>query len=764
MTFVLIPQELWGAGEPRIEDALGEGVVHLYQTGDYFPRLTAAANQPIEVSTGSWHWIAEAPGYVSVSTGTITVSDASAEFEKQLVWPVVPACEYILDSDQSWLGVQRLDVVSPHRNAVYPLNPSKRRRLWIPTGEVVIYSLRSGNLIGIEALEGCAQNETTRLLPPDPPGPRHQDLLIHALLPEGDEAGSNELTIVFQASDELAPVLPDATVTAGNRTSAFFLDLAAESEGEVIVRHPELRTALRHVEPLGGSAREIPGIELRPRLDLTVSVDYEPERSHAVQVLEAFFCGPEKLMSGRGRNSCSTSVAETPLQPGFNQYLIEDLDDGRYIVNARIDDEVIIGLGVGFSPYIDPDSSVPPQAPVVRLREMEIYGNLLLDGEPVPGEVRLEPLSPTAPERRFPTDEDLLYHLYYFGRMPFGSYLLPGDEDRDPEDLLGLYYYALSACAENGPCRTLHPDSLIRGEGRLDVDLGSLRELEVRVLDAEDRTPLVGAVVRRVATDEILIFANGETHSRKHDPADGIRGVALRTDSEGRVRFGNVEEGLQQFSVSKAGYVRNAGTAVAPLEGKVVAEVALKRKGPSEGNLMLRFPNGEPVARAFLLVVDGEGNRQRCSVSTDAGGMAAFQDGCLDSRVVVLFHPRARLSVFDGDAISGLAEVSVPYAPTQPLRIQVVDPAGRPVAGLPIQLYYRGVTIGPNDLLMVMGRTGNLPFYLTDENGEMLLRGVDPEGTDVPEVALLAESSSERTRLLGYRAGDTVELVMDAGQ
>ena len=124
-----------------------------------------------------------------------------------------------------------------------------------------------------------------------------------------------------------------------------------------------------------------------------------------------------------------------------------------------------------------------------------------------------------------------------------------------------------------------------------------------------------------------------------------------------------------------------------------------------------------------------------------------------------MLHPDAQLVPLDGPAMAAATEVLVRPAPAKPLRLRVVDENGRRISGIPAELRFGSLTLGPNDLLAGLSATGTLLFYRPDETGELILRGVDPDAVEVPELALAVEGS-DSVPLSAYRAGEVVQMTL----
>ncbi|HEX6200394.1 MAG TPA: hypothetical protein VF150_09030, partial [Thermoanaerobaculia bacterium] len=186
-------------------------------------------------------------------------------------------------------------------------------------------------------------------------------------------------------------------------------------------------------------------------------------------------------------------------------------------------------------------------------------------------------------------------------------------------------------------------------------------------------------------------------------------------------------------------------------------EVALRSKSQSKSGIEMVFPDGAPVSGGFLLVNDPtRGMDARCSAEVSPRGIVPVQVDCLYGKIAALIAPGARISIFEGTSLSSFRRVTVQRAPSRPVTLRVVDEDGNPVSGVPIQLRYPDIVLGPDSFLMAATRSGYFAFYLTDEDGESKLRGVDPGAVTVPDVGVGTGKDVQWESLTAYRAGETV--------
>lgn len=763
MRFFLAPESAWNDGRPAPEALLVTGKVDLYRQSGDEPSLSGRLGETLEVPRGHWTWIGEAPGLVT-RPQSLTVPTRSPEDRrrttKDVVRPAVPACDLALTG--SWRGAERADAVSLSRNAVYPtVRPRAGLRRPIPAGEWIVYGVRGGQLTGLSAVGRCEPGEAVELPAPAPPPADRQDLVIHAVLPVAagiDQEDSGLPKAALSGGDGGTVRAPTALFHTGRRATFFFRRLPVAGRQVILLHHPALRTVRESIDALGGSIRERT-FELKPRPDLELGIDYRPRRDHHRAELEVLRCDER----ARIPTDC-TRVTTRPLREGLNVYRIGDLDGGRYVVNARIDDEWVVGLGHGVEIEVTPDSPEVIRPAPVRLAEMEIWGLLLEDAEPVPGEVVLIPRVGELPERRAATGDDLFYHLFYFARelSDYDRQLLPDElASLNDEELVGLSYgtYNLHACSEAGSCRTLSLRTILLGSGRLDLDLGAPRGLVLRVVDGETGEPVPRApVLVRGGDDRRLVFHAGDVWWLERAGAEAL---PRSTGGDGVARIRDLPSGEVRWMVKAAGYRAETGASHIRSRGFADTRVELTRIGAA-GDVQLAYPDGTPVDGGYVLVFSTDGTRRpACGTPVSSNGRADFRTGCLESARLVLLHPEVRLAVLSGDDLATLGRATVERAPQPPPRLRVLDADGLPRTGRPVVVDVGGITLGPTELLAPLGSFRSPLFYLTDGNGEIELRGVDPFAPTPPGVGVLTAEGLEPVSFAGWRPGETLEVVLD---
>lgn len=731
MTFRLVPVRYWDTPEGPHGHELPEGTVRLYRHGSYDAELVGRAGEPIPIPPGDWVWVAEAPGFVSTFTNSLRVPEGGPVRERDFTVPVTPACQLVLAEDRRWQALDRLDVASLDEAAVYPVLPNERRELWVPQGNHLAYGVESGEIRGIGPIGHCRRDERIGLPYPEPPTPDRQSLVISARLPDfRDRDGHDELVVELldpRLRATTPPLAPDATLAQGQRATAFFLDVAAEHPVELSIRHPSLRSATEPVEPEGGSVREVDVGTLLDRRTLAVSVDYAPARDHGSAEIELRYCGrrrtdePPVLLLA----SCAEPLQRRPLEPGVRTYELPSLDDGQYLVSARVDGEMVPGLGQRVMPYLAPGSEESP-VEVARLTEMHVHGHLLRGDDPVRGTVRLEAWSDDSgiPTRTFPTDDSLEYHLYYFARYPTSGEAVHFPEelrDTPPEELPGLYCcFQVSACGEGGACRTFNIHSAFTGEGRFDIELPGDEVVEVRARDAATGEPVAGAHMM-VAPSPAFHFVHGEVLWHE---AIGAEPDSLGLGGNGRVRWLPPEPGRHRIYVRAPGYDTASTEVDVPPAGSVTTTLEMERRRFVQGTRLL-FADGRPVANAQLLAFDDEGKPDtRCHAATDGEGYAEPDERCT-GHTFLLIHPWAAMQIVSGNDLSAAATAEVEGRPPFPPSVRLVDPEGEPVRDAFVMLRLDGLVVTPNDLFAAA--TAGVPFQASNAAGEIVLNGLDPD-------------------------------------
>lgn len=726
----LVPAEHWASGRPKAAHYLPEGTVRFYRAGQYEPSVTGSAGQPIELPPGEWFWNAEAPGYVAVEAGRLDLSAGTRD--EVLVWPVVPACRIVPAEDPArWRGIERLDVVSlKHAHVTPVVRPgSVTSPVAIPAGPLIDYIVAGGKIAAVSRRIDCRTGAVVALEPPLPPARGRQAVVLRTTLPDA-RPDVGDLAVALRTSDPRAPVrAPDAAVLDPRRPAFFFLDIPAATDLRVELAHPALETVRGAVAAPGGGVTEA-NFELVRRGEIEVEVAWEPARPHRSAEIVLSRCGGRKIDPREvDRGRCRPVGKPLPLQEGTAAYRFPDLDSGFYVLDGRIDNERIDGLGNSASAYLaggKPDEPVAPQ----RLVELHRYGHLLVDGDPVEGLVRLRPVDESRPPLEFRTDADLLYHLYWFGQLPdttSGRELPAAAAERSREETRGLYSIegasTLEACDAEGFCRLFHWTSRILGGGRLDLDLGPARTLVVEVRSERDDSAIPGATVAvsPAGSGSTLIVVDDEARETSSEYKDPLW---TSTDSRGLARIRGTGSGARTIGARADGYLPARQPATLAASGETRVVVRLRPEGDERGEaLLVATTSGTPLASALVLpIAPGGLRRLGCARASDASGIVRLPAECsAEASRLLVVHPEA-IDLVTPDPYDPRTLFVTPAR--SPRVVTVTDDLGDPVPGVPVAVHFPGFVLTVDDLLFGQGLTGSMPFFLTDRQGQITLRGI----------------------------------------
>jgi hypothetical protein len=744
--FLLIPKTDFQGAETNPARFLSEGEIRLYRPGEYKPRLIVPANEMVAVPPGQWLWIAEAPGWVSVESGAMSLPAApAAPITRTLVSLMVPACEVSLGERKLWQGTERVDFVSLTHGVTYSLPLDFRSSLRIPAGRWLAYSVGARGLIGITRPRSCSEGQALHLKTLTAPGRDREEWMVHVEVPKDSEARREDFQVAARSPlrSGAPPVLAAASLWNGQRGTFFLLDVPAGSERILTVQHPALRSAEQPQEPTGARAFEIGPLAMKPRRTLTVTVDYQPARAHQTQKLVLVDCGPRPISLADEMNpACNErSRVERSLREGVAEYRFESLDDSQYRLDAEIDDEIVWGLGNGTIPRLDSKTDEPTSPLFAKLQELHVYGHLLEQGEPVAGEIRISDESGT-PLGTYPTDESLTYHLYYFGYLVDERWFAKEVADRLPPKARAMPRLRyIAACGADGGCRVLNSLSGIVGQGRWDIPLGEGGTIDFHVVDSSTGRPFPNALIGFERTPSTF-FVEGKVFEHLH--AKNFMPDVIATGLSGRVRVRWPGTAKAWYGASKEGYAVARGE-FQPLPGETVTvEIALQPEGTQSDGIGFRLRHGEPLAKAFFLVIDEKGVRQPCSRASSTAGYVSFPPDCLAGRRVVVIHPAAALQILDGDSLRSASEILLDPAPSKPPTVQVVDGDGRPIRDVAFELRFPEVTLTLNDFYFASSLSGQpLGLGRTNAEGKVFLPTVDPGvWGPVEAVVVLGETES----------------------
>lgn len=769
LTLRLFEEKDWSLPEAP-ENALPEGRIFFFRAGSYRPELILEANVPGLVPAGVWHFIAEAPGHISVGDSSLVVT-GETNFQKTVELPLVPACDLDLVRPDRWRGVQRIDAVSFSRQAVYTISPKDRLAFKVPTGPFLIYTVTSGEIEGISSVQQCQPGEEIELQRPTTPPLERQDLVLSARVPTGMPADSKRaLSMTLRtasSSDFASEIPPTASIWAGNRLTSFFLGAPGSRSSQAVISHPELLTRKIEMDALPGGVRELEEVQLRPRVTQHLTIEYQPARNHALEVLALLQCDDLAPSIGEGKFQHCRDSASQPLVPELHTYSFENLDVGWYLPEARFPDEKVPGLGNWFSFSVKADAPPEQQSPPQLLKELHIFGHLLVDDQPIEGFVRLVPSEiGDGPPRVAPTDDELQYHLFYFGQAPtvFSRSQLPEEyRDLDSEDLRGLLWgYRLDACdGAGGFCKIYQRMSTLSGSGRLDLDLGPDREVLLRVIDARTGAGVPGtrvALAQRGKKQSTLHFVGGEKIWRAEATREGL---GTSTDPNGEIRLRDLPAGEVAILVHGHGYQRWKGTLDVPELGRVELEVALDPEDTnSRGGVILRLTSGATVENAYLLPqgLADLGQRMACAGRSNLAGEVEISEPCLEKApYFVVLHPSVLIQRVTSSDLENSGEIRLAPARTRGPSLRLTTREGRPAAGQIVGLRTSDFEIIPEDFIQATTRTSQPILTRTDGDGLLHLLHLAADAFH-PEIGLYDSTSTLRWQPL--ITPDTGEVVV----
>jgi hypothetical protein len=598
------------------------------------------------------------------------------------------------------------------------------------------------------------------LAPPKPPPAGELDLMAGYDLPADVRSADPALEILLSQSNGTRTRRPTASLPQAGRLTAFFLGAPADNPLSLVARHPKVLTSKRRIEEPGARATEMPVHRLSPRVTVEVDVDYRPRRTHEREEIVLEYRGidwPDKEDSKLG--------SAQRLRPGVSHHRFEGLDTGGYRLLAFVDDVAVLGAGDNIAfrvAAIDEEGPGPFQA---ILREMEIYGHILMDGEPVPGEIRRVHSPLTRPKgaaatERYPTDKDLLYHWTFFARRR----VIDPDREQPPQKAQrGLFGGDVRACADDGPCRFLEVKEILQ-EGRLDIEVLAGRELEVTVLDAADSKPLSDASVAVWHGMPNLVIADGETRWDEPDEGQGYFTPQVRTDDIGVARFRVAEDFEARLGIRKEGYEPKRLQLAAGNGPERLAVLLDRVRKPEIPTRITLGHRGGPLAGAFLIALGPDGRpNHSCSFLTDGNGHLDSARECLAGVDLVILDPRALIQKIDGGLVKANSEIAVVPAPPRPVKVHAVNREGHVAPQLPLRLVFPEFSLAQHDIGLSNSMRGNI-FFLpwTLANGWAELRGIDPWSADTVFIEIDQPGYIGRASLLEADPDGTIEIQVSA--
>lgn len=247
------------------------------------------------------------------------------------------------------------------------------------------------------------------------------------------------------------------------------------------------------------------------------------------------------------------------------------------------------------------------------------------------------------------------------------------------------------------------------GEEPLEIVLQPALRLAVRVVDG-DGAPLAGARVRALIEDPQATFSGGVYHQRRvleeaTTAADG--GVLLRRlEPAARLRVEAVA----------AGYQRGVSPLLDLTAAEPAEELVLTLRPAAVVRGRVRDPNGEPLAAAEVLVLDGEepSSSPAAQDTSDAEGRYRLNGLAPGKRTVFARHDRFPATAVTVELVEGENPLDLTFPAGVDVAGRLLDENGEPVVGVAVLLTGAGQLVRP-------------PFSRTDRDGRFRFEQV-PDG------------------------------------
>lgn len=676
---------------------------------------------------GAWFWHLEGPGWIGLVPRPEQIAAGTASIV--LAAEAVPACLVQLHGADAAASSSRLDVYSETWDALYAIDLRQRREFQVPRGRFGIVFREGSEVRAIAAPFECDGKRTVEVQLQKSLAAGTESTLVRLQLPLEVAVGGPVETVMRELGTAgLRNVVEDSlrVRTRGNQF-LFFTDRPARP-AELLVSGAEIKSLRELLPEMERGVREVE-LRLTPRAVLTVHTDLRSLRRHAQARLSLLRCHDSPLDRYAldqlvGRGECS-QVAESPIAEGLRKHRFEQLDAGTYVLSAQIDEERIDSSEFGYTPLISADDVDMELPEPWSLQEMEIHGQLLESGAPVPGMVRVSGHGSDRLEyQEFATDDDLTYHWYFIGR-PFrqrGDFRLrsSADDGRLEGSVAAEPWTRVQACVELGGCFVVASEGYFVGGGRFDIELPATPPIELLVLDADTGMPIPQAKVLILGRRHNLAFDHGVI---ERVDAPGFRDE-LWADANGRATIRVPHEPDLAVLVARREYEPHRLDLVqAWAAGGEQIVVHLKPKRDEPGGTEIRNARGEPVAGAQVVVVgpDGDWLRVHCSERTNSRGMLRAPPECqLDDALGVLVVHRSlgthriRPAALVGQSVLQLA----PGSGAVVLRAQAPD--GTAAAARRVWLGLDGRPM-PAELYWLLRAEGRLPHLVTDSRGELVI-------------------------------------------
>lgn len=693
--------------------------------------LAVVAGTPVKVPRGTWVWRIEAPGRIGFGRGTVEITGAS-RVRLEPEWR--RACSVHVADSQPRLDA--VTVLTPRPGTFYTWTPREGLPLQVPEGRFATVTLGPRGPIGTTSAAWCREDQALELSPRLPES-GEQVRLVHYAFPDDWGGDLERFVTASETRDGNAARSVTPLLLAWGEGEALGLFSMTDGEPHVLfAQHPKLTTLRQSLDPSPGVV-QLDRATLRRRSDLTLTVDFRPRTDGRRSELVLLRCGDRfedggPYLDSYEKHRCAAAAAPQAIQRGVRAYRLADLDTGQYVLEARIGEEVVYGLGAWLTPALTAESPRTVDLGSFPLVEHEVFGHILRKGQPSVGEVRFfDGVSSWGTERVFPTDEDLTYHLRYFGERAFYEVWLEPLRRLDPglaSDRYGLLFArGLSICLYNGGCQPLSDSTRLVGDGPLDLEVESGAQLEVTVVDAETREPLAGAPVGIGDRPRTLLFIDGKTRWEGVEPPYGV--TPHVTDAEGRALLLPQHSGEMTLVAFRApDYELKREPITVPAEGTLAITVELRRDQAEDRAAQLRFRDGSPLAGgALVALMPGDAPEFHCVLTLDGESRVLGARRCrgLERMRTILIAPGARLTSIEGSRLARGEIVEVERA-GRARRVRFVDADGNPVPGFLPAFEIDDLLLTPDWMFAADTLSGYLPAYPSDAGGWLVLEGLDP--------------------------------------
>lgn len=679
-----------------------------------------------QAPAGTWLWHAEGPGWITVGMAPERITGSGA---LPLSAQAVPSCRASLGHEEIWRSIDRIEILSEDWGTSYAVDPHQRREFEVPKGRFGLVFRSASGVVGLAAPLQCDGGTPYSVEPPSTPQPGYESTYLRLRTPSSGGSGAALEVVLRELGTAPVRAITEDVLRVETKDSVAMLFVNRKSRPvEILVTGNDVKSLRELLPEQDRAVREV-SLQAYPRAVLALETDFRPARPHRLVELSLLRCHDAPLDAyaiGQlvGRGECET-IATLPLRVGLVPQRFERLDQGTYVFAAQVDEEWISSEEFSIAPVIAPADEEVSVPKAWILEEMEIFGQILQSGRPVPGVVRVSGhLEDHRIYQEFPTDEDLVYHWTFTGR-PFrhrGDY--PWQEElahaKEAERLSTEPWARVQACAGEGGCFVAASEAYFVGGGRFDIDLPDTAPLTLEVLDAETEAPIPEAKIVVTGRRFNLAFHKGMV--RRLD-APGFRDELL-ADLAGRATVRFPEEPSLEVIVGKTGYEpQRFDLAAARAAASEEHIVHLRPKSDAPRGTTILDAKGKSVAGAQVVVLarEEEQIQVRCSAAADYRGVVEVPESCqLDRALAVLIVHRSLGTVLASPSdLADQAEFKSGQGPRH-LVVQVRHPDGSPVAARSVRLGIEGSPL-PAELYWLMRSEGRVPRLTTNDEGEISL-------------------------------------------